>query len=234
MGARTVALRVLDEWDEERNIFIEKLAKKALADSSLSGRDRGLVFEICYGVVRQRASLREVAQHFSKHPLGRADRTVRQALAMVLYQSLYMQTPDHAVVDSTIEAYRDGYASRVGPEVLEKHIGFLNAMLRNACSTKTHLTGDDCHLDEANTIWGNGHWIRIEGLVLPSRAANLSQMLALKFSHPADVVRLWLERHDEAEVIQMMRYNNLTPNTYLVMRQQGERADHLKRLFKIQ
>ena len=233
MSARIVALKVLDQWDEERRSFMEKLVKEALVDSDLSGRDRGLVFELCYGVVRHRNTLRAVAQHFSKHPLGRADRSVRQALAMGLYQLIYLETPDHAVVDSTIEAYREAFGHEVPDVILSRRVGFLNAMLRNACGATRQLTDSMEHLDELDTVWGEGHWVRVEGMRLASRKENLSQMLAVKYSHPHDVVRLWLERHDESELIPVMCFNNQSPKTYLIMKQQDRRPEQLRRLFDL-
>ena len=63
----------------------------------LDTRDAGLASEIVFGVLRYRAQLDYLIEHYSGKPVARLDDPVRQALRMGIYQLRYLErVPAHA------------------------------------------------------------------------------------------------------------------------------------------
>lgn len=227
---RLAALRLLVRWDETYGAHIDELLHAFFAECDFETRDRGLVAELCYGNVRHRNTLRAVSQSLAHRSLDRSPRSIRAALALGLYQRMFLETPPHAVCDTTVTAWEEGYAHE-HPEPLRARLrGFLNATLRRACDEFTFHPDDPEMLDDPHTVWGTDKWIRAPLLKLPARHQNLPEMLGLKFSHPPDVVRLWLGRIEEPRLIQMLRWNNQPPATTLVLRSDVVPDHYVRRL----
>jgi len=90
--------------------------------ASLDSRDAGLTSEIVFGVLRYRAQLDYLIQHFSGRR-SRLDLEVRMALRMAVYQLRYLErVPAHAAVAESVELVKRARKSSAA--------GFVNAVLR--------------------------------------------------------------------------------------------------------
>ncbi|MEM7168072.1 MAG: transcription antitermination factor NusB [Planctomycetota bacterium] len=234
MTPRTVALRLLYEWDDKKNVHMEDLVHEQLRKVSWETRDRGFLTTLCYGAIRHRNTLLNISEHFSYKPLRRYPRTVRNAFALGIYQRLYLDTPAHAVVNSTVHAWDELAGAREKEEDRKRFVGFLNASLRGACDKIESAVSKDLHdramIDAPDTIWGDGAWARVKGLELPSRASNFPELLAIKFSHPPDMLRHWISRYEERALLEMLRWNNRPPTPCIVLKSNVNPEHYLRKL----
>ena len=109
-----------------------------LLDSSLERpgmsdpRDRGLLTELVYGVLRLQGRLDFALGHFCRQPLGRLEPGARRLLRLGAYQLLELdRIPPHAAVHATVELAR-----AVG---LERVSGLVNGVLRSLQREKSSL-----------------------------------------------------------------------------------------------
>lgn len=92
-------------------------------ERELDPRDRGLLTELVYGVLRQRGPLDFVLARFCSQPLAKVEPKVLNLLRLGAYQLLFLdRVPAPAAVDETVETAR-----RTG---LARATGFINAVLR--------------------------------------------------------------------------------------------------------
>lgn len=91
--------------------------------STLDPRDRGLVTELVYGVLRQQGRLDYALSRFCKQPLARLETRVLLLLRLGAYQLLCLdRVPESAAVDTTVQLTR--------VLKLERATGFVNGVLR--------------------------------------------------------------------------------------------------------
>lgn len=104
--------------------FSDLVLDTVLRRSQLDSRDRGLVTELVYGVLRLRGRLDFALESFSNQPLKRLQPEVLRLLRLGAYQLLELdRVPAHAAVNSTVELARE--------LELDQATGFLNGMLRS-------------------------------------------------------------------------------------------------------
>lgn len=119
---RSIAYEVLDRV--HNGAFADLALDGAL--ESLPGmdiRDRGLVTELVYGVLRYRGRLDYALQHLCSKPLAKVEPAVLNLLRLGGYQLLQLdRIPAHAAVFETVEL-----AKRLG---LQRATGFINGILR--------------------------------------------------------------------------------------------------------
>jgi 16S rRNA (cytosine967-C5)-methyltransferase len=90
----------------------------------LEERDAGLAAEIVFGVLRYRAQLDFLIDHYAGRP-RKLDSAVRVALRMGVYQIRYLErVPAHAAVKDSVELVKRARKTSA--------TGFVNAVLRNA------------------------------------------------------------------------------------------------------
>ncbi|ALO33292.1 16S rRNA methyltransferase [Colwellia sp. MT41] len=70
----------------------------------LLGKDKGLLQEICYGVLRYLPELENDVSHLMQKPLKGKQRVFHFLLLVGVYQIRYMRIPDHAAVSETVSA----------------------------------------------------------------------------------------------------------------------------------
>jgi 16S rRNA (cytosine967-C5)-methyltransferase len=120
VNSRTLALNLLNDWQQSRQLA-DELLEPALAGSALVGPDRAFVTELFYGCLRRKLSLEFlITQLANKPPLP----IVANILQLGLYQLFYLKTPAHAAVNETVAlAKTHAHASEAK---------FVNAILRRA------------------------------------------------------------------------------------------------------
>lgn len=120
---RSLAYRLLLQM-EKRPAHPDRLLRVALArNPAMDPRDRALLTELVYGVLRWRQRLDWHAEVLSERK--RIEPEVRILLRLGLYQILFLEKiPAHAAVNETVELAKTAYGQRV--------VGFVNAVLRRA------------------------------------------------------------------------------------------------------
>ncbi len=95
-----------------------------LKRSQLDSRDRGLVTELVYGVLRLRMRIDFALLQFCDRPLRKIQADVVRVLRLGAYQLLELdRVPAHAAVNSSVELARE-----LGQE---QSAGFINGILRS-------------------------------------------------------------------------------------------------------
>ena len=86
-------------------------------------KDKGLLQEICYGILRYLPELENEVQQLIQKPLKGKQRVFHFLMLAGIYQIKYMRIPDHAAVSETVEA---------ASALKNKHLGgLINGVLRN-------------------------------------------------------------------------------------------------------
>lgn len=89
----------------------------------LEGKDKGLLQEICYGVLRYLPELENDVRGLMKKPLTGKQRVFHFLILVGVYQIKYTRIPDHAAVSETVAATN---------QLKNKHLkGLINGVLRN-------------------------------------------------------------------------------------------------------
>ncbi len=230
LTARAAAIHLLILWDLRKRAPMETLLGEYLDGVQLSPSDRGFLTELCYGAVRQRSTLRALSEHFLERPLNETHRSLRAALGIGLYQRVYLDTPPHAVVDATIEGWRSLAPIPSSKVQVDGAAGLLNAVLRRACESITRLPLNTEPEDPTEVVRAGDRWVHVPGLGLPEH--HRAELLGVQYSHPTEMVRLWLERYDTATLRRILERNNRTPQLFIAPRSDQEPEAFL-RLLKV-
>ena len=121
-NARSTAHRLLLDWERKRP-HADEILHERLAASPLADRDRALVTELFYGVLRR---LSELDFLIARLRDGEVDDDTRAVLRLGLYQLFHTRMPSFAIVKETVSLSR-----RAG--------GLVNAILRRADRERTAL-----------------------------------------------------------------------------------------------
>ncbi len=183
-SARDLALDVL-LGEARGHGFVRDLLPAARARAA-SPRERALVTELAYGVVRRRATLDRILAASSARGLDRVDRAVLQALRLALYQVVFLdRVPAYAAVDHAVGWVRHRVGARAA--------GFVNGVLRAATRAGTGLaTGpEDPRRDVPRE---DGSAVRLDAPLFPDPSFDLAENLALRYACPRWLVERWLAR----------------------------------------
>ncbi len=91
--------------------------------SLLEGKDKGLLQEICFGVLRYLPELEHDIRQFMQKSITGKQRVFHFLLIVGVYQIKHMRIPDHAAVSETVSAVN---------ALKNRHMkSFINAVLRN-------------------------------------------------------------------------------------------------------
>ena len=145
------------------------------AEGALAAADRRLAMNIVYGVLRRRQYLAALTARLCRHPDHKLDATLRQALAVGLYQLFFLdRIPQAAAVHETVAA-----AKQLG---LPPHLaGVLNGSLRGAIRQQDALPQPEDFLNHPE--WLTERWQARFGQAEMRRicaANNLPPPLALR------------------------------------------------------
>lgn len=169
--ARTAALEALIQV-ERKGQMVDQVLEQAYGEG-LSVRDRGLVTELVYGVLRHRNRLDWALGQFCRKPIQRLSPTLRNILRMGAYQILFLdRIPARAVVDEAV-----GLTRKKGAQGLS---GFVNAVLRSLDRDRETISYPDSETDPVRHLsvsyshpeWMVGRWLKRYG---PERTMALCQ-----------------------------------------------------------
>jgi 16S rRNA (cytosine967-C5)-methyltransferase len=120
----------------------------------LDTRDAGLASEIVFGVLRYRAQLDYLIEHYSGKPAARLDDPVRQALRMGIYQLRYLErVPAHAAVSDSVELIKRARKRSAA--------GFANAVLRKV--DRAPVAWPSAEVELSHPAWMLERWERQYG-----------------------------------------------------------------------
>ena len=106
MTAREVALRTLTAC-ESQDAWADAFLKRTLHQGSVTGRDAALATRITFGVLQNQLLLDWYLAQFSKRPLDKLERPVKNALRIGAYQLLFLdKVPARAAVDESVKLTR--------------------------------------------------------------------------------------------------------------------------------
>jgi 16S rRNA (cytosine967-C5)-methyltransferase len=130
VAARRTAAEALQRI-EVGGAYANLVLPSILGDSGLSSRDRGFVTELVYGSTRMRRACDAIVDRFV---VREPDALARTWLRLGTYQIVFLATPPHAAVSSTVEA---------APRKIR---GFLNAVLRRVATATPDWPSDAARL----------------------------------------------------------------------------------------
>lgn len=158
--ARKTALDILLRVEE--GAFAD-LALNAVLEKSprMDPRDRGLVTELVYGVLRTRGRLDFALSTFCKKPLDKVETKVLWLLRLGAYQIMELErVPEAAAVHQAVELARS--------EKLERATGFINGILRTLARQQGNIAWPAAQADAQGYLqhvlsvprWLAKRWIR--------------------------------------------------------------------------
>ncbi len=201
---RQAALELLIAADKGGE-FIDALLARAY--DQVTKRNRPLLQELTYGVIRHRGTLDVLLDFHLRAPLRRQEPAMAWALRLGAYQLVYLtKIPAHAAVYNTLEALK-----RIG-NFNRKAIGFANAVLHKISAEvryKTPEPADDP--DDPTVLPIRAGYCHLTRPVLPLVRLDLAGHIALKYSHPKWLVERWLARFGDDEARRLCASNNETP-----------------------
>lgn len=103
--------------------------------AKVDNKDKGLLQELCYGVLRHLPELEHDVRQFIKKPLTGKQRVGHFLLLVGVYQIKYTRIPDHAAFNETVSACK--------PLKCEHLKGVVNGILRNFQRHQTNEDGND-------------------------------------------------------------------------------------------
>ncbi|MCH2375119.1 MAG: hypothetical protein MK538_13100 [Planctomycetes bacterium] len=202
--ARRRALEVLARVERE-NRFVDEVLVDEIG--TLQTRDRALLQEITFGVLRHRITLDALISFYLKFPMDQQDARLRHALRLGAYQLIYLsKIPPHAAVHRTIEALK------VGGGADRRAVGFVNAVLKKLSADvhrKDAQPSED--RDDPTVLPIRDGYCHLRRPLLPLIRLDRAGHLALKYSHPKWLVSRWIERFGEEETRLLCEANNQTP-----------------------
>jgi 16S rRNA (cytosine967-C5)-methyltransferase len=198
ISPRKIAFDILRRVDE--GAYADLALDAALkAASAMDPRDRGLVTELVYGVLRLRGRLDFVLSRFCRKPLSKVEPKVLCLLRLGAYQLLMLdRVPARAAVHETVElARREG---------VERATGFINGILRSIDREQDRLPwpSPDAPLPYLEKVlslprWLAGRWMKELGA---EEAAALAEALL----HPAPfTLRVNILRMDREAYMERLR-----------------------------
>ena len=122
--ARRVALDLLREWEQGSAYAADLIERAAKSSGTLRAKDRPLVQQLVYTVIRNQSLLNGVAKGLAE---GKLDPKTRRILRLGLAEALLLDGAAHATVNETV-ALASGWAK-----------GVVNAILRRALDEKESL-----------------------------------------------------------------------------------------------
>jgi 16S rRNA (cytosine967-C5)-methyltransferase len=169
--ARALAFEILTAVDHG-GYASDLLAARA---GPLDTRDAGLASEIVLGVLRYRAQLDYLIEHFSGKPATRLDEPVRQALRIAIYQLRYLERiPAHAAVSESVELIKRARKRSAA--------GFANAVLRKV--DRSPVRWPDGAVELSHPEWLLERWQRQYGEETAAAIARANLRIPETYQNP--------------------------------------------------
>ena len=190
--SRILAYQILLHLEQKAS-HPDRLIRTALErHSGLDERDRALLTELAYGVVRWQGRLDWHIDELSRTKPGKIAPAVRVLLRLALYQILFLdRVPDHAAVNDTVEIAKTSQPPHV--------IRFINAILREAARRSETPPEAECRgqIGHGGSPW---NW--------PDPQKDLAFYTSVMTSHPVWLVRKLIDEIGPEETELFCESNN--------------------------
>lgn len=132
MNARKCILKILQDFEKNTSQF-DSIMDTILSGQRMDQRDKRLVIEMVYGILRNKLSLDFVLNQFLKENYFIQNKQLMCILRMGVYQILYLdRIPDHAAVNESVLLAKDDKNTR-------NAAGVVNAVLRKIINNKRNI-----------------------------------------------------------------------------------------------
>lgn len=190
---RQIALEILIDVHKNKaysNLSINKILKKYHIE------DSRLIREIVYGVIENKIYLDYIIGKLVKTGIKKLKSEVHVILRMGLYQMIFLDSmPPYAVVNESVKlTKKHSY----------RHVGFVNAVLRNYERSKDEI-------------------------VLPDKKKDIVQYLSVKYSYEPWMVKEWLKVFDEKFTEDLLKTGNDTPELIIRVNTLKTNVDFIKK-----
>jgi 16S rRNA (cytosine967-C5)-methyltransferase len=184
VGTRQLVQRILTDFDSDPG-DPERIADRILARRHIEHRDRRFVFELVYGVLRNRIYLDYVINTFIEDGREPPSDALRRILEIGAYQILFLdRVPDHAAVNEAVNLAKNDLHTAPGA-------GFVNAVLRKVINNKFGIALPDSQTDLSGRLsiefshpkWMVERWLARYGL------SDTKKILAFNNERPAVYLR---------------------------------------------
>jgi 16S rRNA (cytosine967-C5)-methyltransferase len=193
MNARAIAATALNEVFVDRHTLSTVLS--TTLDSVKANQDKGLIQELCYGVMRWYPRLEWYANQLLDTPLKARDRDVLNLLLVGIYQLLFLQVPRHAAVNETVAATKE-----LG-KPWARHM--INAVLRSLLRDHEDLLNELEHNEEAL----NAHPIWLLELFKKSWPGDWQQIIEVNNQRPPMCLRVNRQKMERAVYLRVLAEN---------------------------
>ena len=144
--SRIVALETLDAVLRRRHAF-DAMVEGHPDWAALDVRDRAFAFNLVATTLRRLGQIDSLLDSFLHRPLPERDHWARTLLRLGACQLVFLRTPAHAAVDTTVDLarrYRQG-----------RHLGLINALLRRIAreGAETVAAQDAARLNTPDWLW---------------------------------------------------------------------------------
>lgn len=173
----------------------------------LAERDRHLLQEIVYGATRHRNTLDAIVDHHLKNPTSKQRPPLSWSLRIGAYQLIYLdRVPPHAAVNQTLEGLKWVGVTGAG------EVGFVNAVLHKiVADIRVKSEDPPVDRDDPTIIPVRRGFCHFNRPILRLFRVDPAGHLAVKYSHPIWMVKLWGSRYGDEEARSLMSANNVTP-----------------------
>ena len=195
--ARSLAVSILEAL-ERRESYADAALHAALArHPRMPARERALVGQLVYGVLRWRNRLDAHLQRASRRPLERIHPLLLQILRVGAYQILFLdRVPEHAAVNRAVEEAR-----RRG---LGHAAGFANAVLRRVAQDGPELPLPEALPPRFALLFGCPEWL-VERWIREHGPAGAEALCRASSRVPELWLRLDTRRMSREEAVQVLR-----------------------------
>jgi 16S rRNA (cytosine967-C5)-methyltransferase len=163
----------------------EWLFEHSLQGLSIDHRDRRLVFETVYGIIRRMTTLDYIIDRYVTDDNRKTDSVLRRLLRIGLYQLLYLdRIPDHAAVNETVKLAK-------GSQHTKNMAGVINAVMRKFIGDKKQIVLPDPQKDIVTRLaveFSHPRWM-IERWLKPLGLAKTKQLLTFNNEKPSIFLR---------------------------------------------
>lgn len=165
MNSRQLIFRIFTVFDK-RPGKLERIIDQTLHGVHIDHRDRRLIFEIVYGIVRRLATLDYIIDEYVNDEKKRTDPVLRRILRIGLYQLLYLdRIPDHAAVNETVKLARNSTRD-------VNYTGIVNGVMRSMIKNKKQIVFPDgkddlpkrLSIENSHPQWLISRWLSAYGL----------------------------------------------------------------------
>ncbi len=159
---RRTAFQILSRIERDKS-YADILIDRELTAGTLQSRDRSLLTELVFGVLRRRGTLDYLIGRCSSRAAAKLERSVLMLLRLGIYQMFFLErVPASAAVNETV---------KLAKEFAPRAAGFVNAVLRRFGREREAISWPDREEDPAGFLsvrhshprWLIEEWIRMLG-----------------------------------------------------------------------